>query len=76
MDVDICGEQSNSETLLKLTEHQMELLGRKENEKNQRRFFPFLRRRVFGDIDSSATLPIGCKLADYTITSPGNKKRN
>lgn len=35
MNVDICGEQSNSETLLKLAEYQMELLGRKENEKKK-----------------------------------------
>lgn len=33
MNVDICGEQSISETLLKLAEYQRELLGRKENEK-------------------------------------------
>lgn len=33
MNVDICGVESISETLLKLAEYQMELLGRKENGK-------------------------------------------
>lgn len=71
MNVDICRDQSRSETL-----GISNGTARKERmkKKNQRRFFQFLRRRVFGDIGSSAKLPIGCQLADSTITTPAIKR--